>query len=37
MKYHIYIDNEIHPYWGINAAYVKDALKGIKDEQPIDV
>ena len=37
MKYNIYIDNEIHPYWGINAAYVKDALKGIKDEQPIDV
>lgn len=37
MKYHIYIDNEIHPYWGINAAYVKDALTGIKDEQPIDV
>lgn len=37
MKYHIYIDNEIHPYWGINAAYVKDALKGIKDEEPIDV
>ena len=37
MKYHIYIDNEIHPYWGINAAYVKDALKGIKDDQPIDV
>lgn len=37
MKYHIYIDNEIHPYWGINAAYVKNALKGIKDEQPIDV
>lgn len=37
MKYHIYIDNEIHPYWGINAAYVKDALKGIKDEDPIDV
>ena len=37
MKYHIYIDNEIHRYWGINAAYVKDALKGIKDEQPIDV
>lgn len=37
MKYDIYIDNEIHPYWGINAAYVKDALKGIKDEQPIDV
>ena len=37
MKYHIYIDNEIHPYWGINAAYVKDALIGIKDEQPIDV
>ena len=37
MKYHIYIDNEIHPYWGINAAYVKDALKDIKDDQPIDV
>ena len=37
MKYHIYIDNETHPYWGINAAYVKDALKGIKDEDPIDV
>lgn len=37
MKYHIYIDNEIHPYWGINAAYVKDALKDIKDEQPISV
>lgn len=37
MKYHIYIDNEIRPYWGINAAYVKDALKGIKDEEPIDV
>lgn len=37
MKYHIYIDNEIQKYWGINAAYVKDALKGIKDEDPIDV
>ena len=37
MKYHIYIDGEIRAHWGINAAYVKDALKGIKDEQPIDV
>lgn len=37
MKYHIYIDGEIRSHWGINAAYVKDALKGIKDEQPIDV
>lgn len=37
MKYHIYIDNEIQKYWGINAAYVKNALKGIKDEEPIDV
>ena len=37
MKYHIYIDGEIRTKWGINAAYVKDALKGIKDEQPIDV
>ena len=37
MKYHIYIDGEIRAHWGINAEYVKDALKGIKDEQPIDV
>ena len=37
MKYDIYIDGEIRAYWGINAAYVKDALKCIKDEQPIDV
>ena len=37
MKYHIYIDGEIRAHWGINAAYVKDALKGIKDDQPIDV
>lgn len=37
MKYDIYIDSEISRYWGINAAYVKDALKGIKDEQPINV
>ena len=37
MKYHIYIDGEIRAHWGINAAYVKDALKGIKDEEPIDV
>ena len=37
MKYHIYIDNEIHKYWGINAAYVKNALKDIPDDQPINV
>lgn len=37
MKYDIYIDGEIRAHWGINAAYVKDALKGIKDEEPIDV
>lgn len=37
MKYDIYIDGEISRYWGINAAYVKDALKDIKDEEPIDV
>ena len=37
MKYHIYIDNEIHRYWGINAAYVKNALKDIPDDQPINV
>jgi ATP-dependent protease ClpP protease subunit len=37
MKYDIYIDSEISRYWGINAAYVKDALKDIKDEQPINV
>lgn len=37
MKYDIYIDGEISRYWGVNAAYVKDALKGIKDEQPINV
>ena len=37
MKYHIYIDNEIQKYWGINAAYVKNALKDIPDDQPINV
>lgn len=37
MKYDIYIDGEIRAHWGINAEYVKDALKGIKDEQPISV
>lgn len=37
MKYDIYIDGEISRYWGINAAYIKDALKDIKDEQPISV
>ncbi|MGN1307096.1 MAG: Clp protease ClpP [Faecousia sp.] len=37
MKYDIYIDGEISRHWGVNAAYVKDALKGIKDEQPISV
>lgn len=37
MKYHIYIDNEIRKYWGINAAYVKNALKDIPDDQPINV
>lgn len=37
MKYDIYIDGEISRYWGVNAAYVKDALKDIKDEQPISV
>lgn len=37
MKYHIYIDNEIQKHWGINAAYVKNALKDIPDDQPINV